>query len=188
MKNDLINLDHHFLIAMPEMADPIFAGTVTYILQHDEEGTMGVIVNRPIDLTLGEVFSSARVLNFSDTVAKKSVYHGGPVSSEQGFILHRPTEHVWDGSLSNDHLCLTTSRDILDAIALGEGPDDFLFCLGYSGWSKGQLEHELKQNAWLTVKADSNIVFGIDEDRKYQQALSVLGIDLSSLSGHGGHA
>ncbi|MDX1341055.1 MAG: YqgE/AlgH family protein [Reinekea sp.] len=181
-------LDHHFLIAMPEMADPIFAGTVTYILQHDEEGAFGLIVNRPINLDLESVFHSVDIKNFNKKSGQKPVYHGGPVSSEQGFILHRPTERVWDSTLSNNQLCVTTSQDILQAIAYGEGPEKFLFCLGYSGWSGGQLEQELKQNAWLTVAADSDIIFTDNETEKYRQALTLLGVDISALSGHGGLA
>ena len=183
-----MNLNHHFLIAMPEMTDPIFAGTVTYILQHDQEGTYGLIVNRPINLALGEVFKSVPLTQYDSHQAQKSVYHGGPVSAEQGFILHRPTERHWQGTIFNDQLCISTSQDILKAIAIGEGPADYLFCLGYSGWSAGQLEAELKQNAWLTVEADSDIIFSGNNESKYQSALALLGINLSSLSGHGGHA
>lgn len=183
-----LNLDHQFLIAMPDMGDPIFASTVTYLLQHDEQGALGVIVNRPINLSLLDVLDSADIPFTNEQLATHSVYHGGPVSSEQGFILHRPTERVWQSTLANEHLCLTTSKDLLDAIALGDGPDEFLFCLGYSGWSPGQLEGELKQNVWLTVAADSDIIFSDDEDAKYQRALSQLGVDLTTLSGHGGLA
>jgi putative transcriptional regulator len=183
-----LDLTHQFLIAMPEMGDPIFAGTVTYILQHDDQGALGLIINRPLNLNMGEVFESAGIESFSASVAELPVYHGGPVSSEQGFILHLPTERTWQGSLSNDQLVMTTSRDLFDAIAEGEGPKQFLFCLGYSGWSAGQLENELKENAWLTVAADNEIIFGENETEKYQQALNHLGIDLSMLSGHGGLA
>ncbi len=183
-----MNLDNHFLIAMPEMADPIFARTVTYILQHDEQGTYGLIVNRAVNLELAEIFKAIPLASYDADAAKKSVYHGGPVSAEQGFILHRPTERTWEGTLCNDELCISTSQDILKAIALGEGPTDYLFCLGYSGWSAGQLESELKQNAWLTVEAQSDIIFSNNDDGKYQQALSLLGIDVSTLSGHGGLA
>ena len=185
---NVMNLSHHFLIAMPEMADPIFAGTVTYILQHDSEGAMGVIVNRPINIDLGDVFQSADIQGYRDAVASVPVYHGGPVSSEQGFILHRPTQAVWQGSISNNSLCITTSKDILEAIAHQNEPHDFLFCLGYSGWSAGQLEEELKQNAWLTVEADSDIIFSNSEEEKYTRALSSLGIDPAMLSNHGGLA
>lgn len=183
-----LNLTHQFLIAMPEMGDPIFAGTVTYILQHDEQGALGLIINRPLNLSLGEVFESAGIESYQPEVADVPVYHGGPVSSEQGFILHPHTERSWQGSLSNEHLVMTTSRDLFDAIAEGDGPSQFLFCLGYSGWSAGQLENELKENAWLTVDADHGIIFGEDESEKYQQALNHLGVDLSMLSGHGGLA
>lgn len=183
-----MNLNHNFLIAMPEMGDPVFAGTLTYILQHDEQGALGLIVNRPLNLTLGEVFESTELVGCSENMTGKPVYHGGPVASEQGFILHPPTEQVWSSSLHNDHLFMTTSRDILEAIAREEGPSSFLFCLGYSGWSAGQLESELKQNAWLTVEANDHIIFQDDETMKYKLALSHLGVDLAALSGHGGLA
>jgi putative transcriptional regulator len=183
-----MDLSHHFLIAMPEMADPMFAGSVTYILQHDSEGAMGLIINRPLSLNLGDVFKSADVKETNGIADLKPTYHGGPVSSEQGFILHRRNERQWEGTIDNDHLCITTSRDLLQAIAIDEGPTDYIFCLGYSGWSAGQLEEELKQNSWLTVEANSDIVFGDDEEGKYQKALSQLGVDLSNLSGHGGLA
>lgn len=183
-----LNLTHHFLIAMPEMGDPVFAGTVTYILQHDDQGALGLIVNRPLNLTLGEVFESAGLTESDPRLQDVPVYHGGPVSSEQGFILHTPMEQHWNGTLSNDSLSMTTSKDLFDAMAAGEGPGQFLFCLGYSGWTAGQLENELKENAWLTVAADNDIIFGDNESQKYQQALSHLGVDLSMLSGHGGLA
>lgn len=181
-------LNHHFLIAMPEMGDPVFSGTLTYLLQHDEQGALGLIINRPLTLDLQEVFESSDLSEYSSRTAGKPVYHGGPVAPEQGFILHPPTEQVWSSSLHNDRLFVTTSRDLLDALARDEGPDNFLFCLGYSGWSAGQLEQELKDNAWLTVAANESIIFQGDETGKYQQALSDLGVDLATLSGHGGLA
>lgn len=183
-----INLSHQFLIAMPEMADSVFSGTVTYILQHDAEGAMGVIINSPLALTLSEVCQSADIKNVQLKAGAAPVYQGGPVSSEQGFILHGPSNQKWDSSIGNDFLQITTSKDVLEAIAQGRGPEQFLFCLGYSGWSAGQLEGELKQNAWLTVEANEEIIFSTENEKKYAQALSLLGIDLASLSGHGGLA
>ncbi|EAR08284.1 hypothetical protein MED297_14077 [Reinekea sp. MED297] len=183
-----MNLNHHFLIAMPQMGDPVFSGTLTYLVQHDEQGALGLIVNRPLNLNLEEVFESSELSGYSPRTGSKPVYHGGPVAQEQGFILHPPTEQTWISSLSNEQLVLTTSRDMLEAIAQDEGPERFLFCLGYSGWSPGQLEEELKENAWLTVEANEAIIFQDDEVGKYQHALSDLGIDLATLSGHGGLA
>lgn len=188
MSLDAMDLSHHFLIAMPEMTDPVFAGTVTYIFQHDTEGAMGLIINRQLKLEMNEIFDSVAIEQVSEQAGHQPVYHGGPVSSEQGFILHRPTEQVWKGSIFNNHLAVTSSLDILEAIAEGQLVGNYLFCLGYSGWSKGQLESELKQNAWLTVAADSDIIFGDDDKNKYRLALALLGIDQSSLAGHGGLA
>lgn len=188
MPVETMDLSHHFLIAMPEMADPVFAGTVTYIFQHDTEGAMGLIVNRQLKLDMNEIFDSVGITKVTEQARHQPVYHGGPVSAEQGFILHRPTEQVWKGSIFNNHLSVTSSLDILEAIADGQLVGNFLFCLGYSGWSKGQLENELKQNAWLTVAADSDIIFGGDDKSKYRLALAALGIDQSALAGHGGLA
>jgi len=183
-----MNLSHHFLIAMPAMADPQFAGTVSYILQHDEQGAMGVIINRISPYQLAEICQSAQISPVDSLKGEHSVHHGGPVSAEQGFVLHRFSERAWQGSVDNGNLSLTTSQDILQALAQGEGPSDFLFCLGYSGWSEGQLEDELRENAWLTVAADNDIIFSADDTTKYQRALSLLGVDLAALSGHGGQA
>lgn len=185
---DSMNLSHHFLIAMPEMADSVFSGTVTYILQHDAEGAMGVIINSPVALSLQEVCDSADIKNVQAKAGQLPVFQGGPVSAEQGFILHGPSANNWDSSIGNEHLKITTSKDVLEAIAQGRGPEQFLFCLGYSGWSAGQLEGELKQNAWLTVEANADIIFANDNDAKYTQALASLGIDPAALSGHGGLA
>lgn len=189
--NDTTNgtrLAHHFLIAMPEMADPIFAGTVTYIHTHDDQGALGFIVNRPIKLNLGDVLDSAELKHDSARIGKRPVYHGGPVQTEQGFILHKHSERHWQDTITNDELCITASKDMLEAIAEGAGPEQFLFCLGYSGWSAGQLEEELRQNAWLTVEAENDIIFSMDEEGKYKAALTKLGIDPTFLSGHGGMA
>jgi putative transcriptional regulator len=183
-----MNLSHHFLIAMPSMADPEFAGTVSYILQHDAQGAMGVIINRPSTYRLAEICESASISPVDALTGEHGVHLGGPVSSEQGFVLHRLSERVWQGSVDNGNLGLTTSTDILQALAQGEGPSDYIFCLGYSGWSEGQLEEELKQNAWLTVAADNDIIFAAEDPSKYQRALTLLGIDIAALSGHGGQA
>lgn len=183
-----MNLSNHFLIAMPDMEDPYFSGSVTYILQHDSEGAMGLVINHPTNFPLSEVFDSAGIRIYGDDVGVDLVFRGGPVSSEQGFVLHVPGEDEYQGTVSNEHLALTTSRDILDSIAIGVGPEKYLFCLGYSGWSKGQLEEELKQNAWLTVAADESIIFAKDVPSKYHLALRKLGVDPASLSAHGGLA
>lgn len=183
-----MNLSHHFLIAMPDMVDPFFTGSVTYLLKHDENGAMGVIINLPLGIRLGDIFTSSVLESFCEEAKGHLVYQGGPVAEDQGFVLHEPTQHQWHHSMCNDHLCLTTSRDILEAISKNEGPKHFLFCLGYCRWSENQLEDELKQNAWLTVKAEPDVIFNVDESEKYAKALAKLGIDLSSLSGHGGIA
>ena len=183
----ILNLTGHFLIAMPDMGDPVFAGTVTYILIHDDDGALGVIINRPLEVDLHEVLEVTKITEYVERIGALAVHHGGPVAPEQGFILHRRREQSWASSIQNDDMSLTTSRDILKDIAHENGPEDFIFCLGYSGWTKGQIEEELKLNAWLTVEANTDIIFTADED-KYRQALLQLGIDQAVLSGQGGHA
>jgi putative transcriptional regulator len=183
----VLNLTGHFLIAMPDMGDPVFAGTVTYILIHDEDGALGVIINRPLGVDLHEVLEATNISEYVEKVGDLAVYHGGPVTPEQGFILHRRREQSWASAIQNDDMSLTTSRDILVDIATESGPEEFIFCLGYSGWTKGQIEEELKLNAWLTVEANTDIIFASNED-KYRQALLQLGIDQAVLSGQGGHA
>ena len=183
-----ISLSHHFLIAMPDMADPYFAGSVTYILQHDSDGAMGLVINHQTDVLMSEVYESAGIRTYGDAAGETPVYQGGPGAAEQGFVLHPADHQNWQSSVVSNELALTTSRDILDAISVGVGPEQYLFCLGYSGWSAGQLEKELKHNAWLTVEADSAIIFNSDNRKKYQAALSKLGIDPLFLSSHGGLA
>ena len=182
-----LDLTGHFLIAMPDMGDPVFSGTVTYLLVHDDDGALGVIINRPLEVELQEVFKAAQIETYEPEVGELPVYHGGPVTPEQGFILHRRRERSWSSAITNDELSLTTSRDILVDIASKNGPEEYLFCLGYSGWTKGQIEEELKTNAWLTVKADTDIIFSPNSE-KYSQALKQLGIDQAVLSGQGGQA
>lgn len=182
-----LNLSGHFLIAMPEMHDPVFAATVTYLLLHDEDGALGVIVNRPLTTELADIFDAIEITEFDSKLGHSPIYHGGPVAPEQGFILHRQQERHWQSALENDTMRLTTSKDILQDIANNHGPEEFLFCLGYSGWSAGQLEEELKANAWLTVKADEKIIFAADSN-KYKLALAQLGIDQGMLSLRGGMA
>lgn len=185
--SNVLDLTGHFLIAMPEMQDPVFASTVTYLMLHDNDGALGVIINRPLTTNLAEIFEATDIDSFSTEVGEVPVFHGGPVAPEQGFILHRQSEQRWQSSLENETMRLTTSKDILLDLASQQGPSEFLFCLGYSGWSAGQLEEELKANAWLTVKADESILFA-ENSMKYKLALGQLGIDPGVLSSKGGMA
>ncbi len=182
------NFTDHFLIAMPNMLDPNFVGTLTYICDHGEQGALGVVVNRPIELNLDALFSQIGLDLADDSLRQRPVFYGGPVQVERGFVLHRPVGE-WGSTLSvNDHVGLTTSKDILEATARQEGPREILVTLGYSGWGPGQLEDEIKQNAWLTVPADPEVIFSLPPEERLGAAMHLLGIDLSMLSEEAGHA
>jgi len=183
-----LDLTGHFLIAMPSMADPHFAKTLTFICEHNERGALGVVVNRPIDLTLGSMLDQIGIELQEREVARMWVHFGGPVQTDRGFVLHQPVGG-WASTLAvNDHLGLTTSRDILEAVARGEGPRQILVTLGYAGWEPGQLEHELAQNAWLTVAASPEVMFELPAEERLAAAMDMLGIDFTSLSDDVGHA
>jgi len=183
-----MNLTHHFLIAMPAMDDPNFVRTLTYIAEHNEDGALGVIVNRPIDMTLGELFSKVDIALESADLSQRPVYFGGPVQTDRGFVLHRPAGE-WHSSLKvNDSVALTSSKDILESLGANGEPGEVLISLGYAGWSAGQLEEELKQNAWLTVPADLSIVFDLPPEDRLDAAMKLLGVDFTNLSDVAGHA
>ncbi len=184
-----IDLTHHFLIAMPAMADPYFTRTLTYICEHNDQGALGVVVNRPLDMTLRSLFDRLSLPIGDDAIGDAPIYFGGPVQTDRGFVLHEPTGS-WQSTLKvRDAVGLTTSKDILEAVGRGEGPKRLLVTLGYAGWSAGQLEHELGQNAWLSVEAlGDKILFDTPADERLPAALRLLGIDLASLSEDAGHA
>ena len=183
-----VNLTHHFLIAMPAMADPNFAHTLTYVCNHDKDGALGLVVNRPTDMTLSALFEQIELPLAGEALRATPVHYGGPVQGDRGFVLHRPLGN-WTSTLAiSDDMGLTTSKDVLAALGRGDGPHDILVSLGYAGWSAGQLEHELGQNAWLTVEADADLLFGMPADQRLSAALNLLGIDFSRLSEDVGHA
>lgn len=182
------NLTHHFLIAMPNMADPYFSKSLTYICEHNEQGALGVVVNRAIDLTLETLLEQVGITLDVPQLATTPVHFGGPVQTDRGFLLHRPLGQ-WASTLPvNDEVGLTTSKDILEAIARGEGPEQFFLTLGYAGWAPGQLEHEISQNAWLTVPADMGLVFDSPLEVRFDAAMHLLGVDSLNLSDDVGHA
>ncbi|RLT95132.1 YqgE/AlgH family protein [Ketobacter sp.] len=182
-------LKNHFLIAMPSMADPNFAHSITYICEHNEEGAMGIVVNRPMDLTVGDILSHLHIESYDDNFNDVPVMCGGPVQMERGFVLHRSNPHQWENSqMVHGDICLTSSRDILMAIAHNEGPAESLIALGYAGWSAGQLDEEMAQNAWLSVNADPDIMFATPYEQRWQAAANLLGVDLNLLSDQIGHA
>jgi putative transcriptional regulator len=183
-----MDLRNQFLLAMPTLADPNFQRTLTYICDHSEHGAMGLVVNRPMAITVGEVLNHLDISPEPGAALQTPVHYGGPVESERGFLLHSPTGH-WDGSIPlTEDLALTTSRDILEAIARNEGPARALMMLGYSGWAPGQLEQEVADNAWLSGPAASDILFDTPAEERLGAAAARMGIDLSRLSADAGHA
>jgi putative transcriptional regulator len=183
-----VNLTHHFLIAMPSMADTVFAKTITYVCEHNEQGALGLVINRPTDLTLVSLLKQLGISSVDDSPEEMPVLFGGPVQIDCGFVLHHPVGK-WQSTLAvNDEVGLTTSLDILQAIANSEGPKQALVALGYSGWAPGQIEQELAQNAWLTVPASSSVLFDLSSEKKLPAALKLLGINFSNLSNEVGHA
>ncbi|OIQ99798.1 hypothetical protein GALL_181950 [mine drainage metagenome] len=183
-----LNLTNHFLIAMPAMTDPFFAKSLTYVCEHNEQGAMGIVVNRPISLTLSELFAQINMPLKPAELEDVLVHFGGPVQTDRGFVLH-DTGGPWQSTLQvNDKIGLTTSRDILQAVGEGQGPQHLLVTLGYAGWSEGQLEQELADNAWLSVLASEHILFELPAEERLPAAMALLGIDFASLSDEAGHA
>ena len=181
------SLAHHLLGALPSLTDPTFARTVALICQHDENGAMGVLVNQPSEYTLGEVLAQMEITTTSDTLRSQVVLNGGPVHPERGFVIHDDARS-WDSSLAvGEGVFLTTSRDILEAMARGEGPRNALVTLGCAGWSEGQLETELAENSWLAVPADAELLFSTPFDERWQGAAARIGVDLFRLTDYSGH-
>jgi putative transcriptional regulator len=182
------NLTNHFLIAMPSLRDPNFSRTVTYICEHSERGAMGIVLNRPSELSLGDVLQHMKIQDAPAELGRQPVYLGGPVEGERGFVLHTTTT-PWTSTLKvTDEISITTSRDILEAMARGTGPRRFLVALGYAGWAGGQLEGELQDNAWLSGPASERIIFDLPADERWTAAARLLGVDLTLISSEAGHA
>lgn len=181
-------LTDHFLIAMPSLADPNFARRVTLVCQHDETGAMGLVINHLSEYTLGEVFRQLDIEGATPAMARQAVLVGGPVQPDRGFVLHDDPRDFGATLRFGNGLAVSTSRDILEQLARGEGPSQFLMTLGYAGWSPGQLEDEIAHNAWLTVPADSAIFFQTPLEQRWQAAARSLGVDISGMSDLVGHA
>ncbi len=181
-------LTNQFLIAMPSMEDHNFEGTVTYICEHNEDGAMGIIINRPMQLSLGDILEQMSIHSKLPEISNLPIFNGGPVSQEQGFILHKLSDTKWQSTLpTSSTLALTTSKDILQDIAVGNGPSQHIVSLGYAGWEAGQLEKEIQSNHWLNVPADDAIIFEQPSQNRYQAAVAKLGFDLTLLSREAGH-
>lgn len=179
---------HQLLVAMPHMADPTFQHSVTYIVEHSDEGAMGLTLNRPVQISLADILSDMDI----DIEVPPSEHHlvvaGGPIQQEAGFVVH-PAETHWHSSVPlSDNLLLTTSRDVLEAIALGEGPSQSLICLGYAGWDAGQLEQELADNAWLSTPANRELILNTPFEQRWQTAAASLGVDMSLIATQAGHS
>lgn len=182
------SLRDHFLLAMPGLDTGIFAGSITYICEHGEAGAMGLVINQPLDLTLHEILDHLDIKVTSEA-RDREILAGGPVQIDHGFVLHRGSSAEWDSTLHvTDGTHLTTSQDILKALATGDGPPDYLIALGYAGWSAGQLEEEIVGNSWLTLPADHDIIFRTPTDQRVARAAAALGIDMNLLTAQAGHA
>ena len=192
MSDGRIDFTNQFLIAMPGMGDGTFAGTVVYLCEHTEKGALGLVINKPIDITLKNLFEKVELTLDRIELAEQPVYFGGPVQTERGFVLHERLSA--DGGEYNSSLAIrgglemTTSKDVLEAVSHGAGPKHILVTLGYSGWGAGQLEDEISRNGWLTVDADPEVIFNTPVEKRYERALSLLGFDPRMLSQEAGHA
>lgn len=181
-------LDRQVLIAMPGMADTNFAGSVTLMCQHNDAGAIGITINRLSDYSLGEIFSQLHIDCKDESLIQMPVLEGGPVAPDRGFVLHSPKKGFESSMAIGPDIMVTTSRDVLAAIAEGTGPDKFVIALGYAGWGEGQLEGEMRENAWLNVMADSSIVFDTPVPQRFDFALDRLGIKIDRLHTDFGHA
>ena len=185
------NLTNQFLIAMPGMSDDTFAGAVIYLCEHTEQGALGLVINKPIDIKLKRLFEKVELPLEIEALAEQPVFFGGPVQTERGFVLHdrNPDAMPYSSTLSiPGGLEMTTSKDVLEALSNGHGPKRLLVTLGYTGWAAGQLEDELGRNGWLTVDASPEIIFDTPVEQRYGRAVSLLGFDPAMLSQQAGHA
>ncbi|TDP88247.1 putative transcriptional regulator [Aquabacterium commune] len=187
-----IDLTNQFLIAMPGMVDDNFAGTVVYLCEHSDNGALGLVINRPTDINLKNLFERVDLSLDRDDLAARPVFYGGPVQTERGFVLHEGLgddgEHYSSTLKISGGLEMTTSRDVLEALSSGAGPKRVFVTLGYAGWGAGQLEDEISRNGWLSVNADPELIFATPVAQRYDKALSLLGVDRSFLMGEAGHA
>lgn len=196
-----LNLTNHFLIAMPSMLDPVFGGTVVYLCEHNANGALGVVINKPTDMTMQVLFDRIDLkleispgpggpggLEFGDPMAERPVMFGGPVQVERGFVLHTPVKQYSSTLKVTDEIAMTTSKDVLEEVAHGNGPQRILVSLGCSGWSAGQLESEIVHNGWLTVAADPAIIFELPIAERFAAAVNLLGISPYMLTAESGRA
>lgn len=188
MASESSPLSNHLLVALPALHDPHFARSVTLVCQHDDDGAMGVMVNRASEYTLGEVLQQMGITSESEALQSQIVLAGGPVHPERGFVLH-DGDREWDSTLTvGNGLYLTTSRDVLEALARGDGPEQAVVALGCAGWGAGQLEQELVDDSWLMVPAGRELLFDLPLDQRWQAAAGSIGVDLVNYASQSGHA
>ncbi len=181
-------LTDQFLVAMPNLSDSQFSHTVSYLCQHNEEGALAIVINRPTEMRLGDIFDQMNITATSENIKNSPVFAGGPVQLERGFIIHNKFDGTWDSSISiSDTTCLTSSRDILEAIAEDKGPDKFLVALGCSGWGAGQLEQEIIDNAWLNTPCEENVLYETPVNQRWVTAANQIGVDITQLTAPAGH-
>ncbi len=186
-----MNLANHFLIAMPSMQDPVFGGSVVYICEHNDKGVLGVVINKPTDMTMEILFERIDLhiaAGLHSGVVNEPIMFGGPVQDDRGFVLHTPGAPYSSSLTVTDEVAFTTSIDVLEAVANGDGPQRLLVSIGYAGWSPGQLEDEIGRNGWLTVGADAHVLFDLPIEERYNAAIKLLGIDPMMLASEAGHA
>ena len=182
------NFTHHFLIAMQSLGESVFGKTVTYVCEHNEQGALGIVINRPLELKLEDLFEQVDIKLDIDVLKAAPVYFGGPVQTDRGFVLHRPLGD-WSSTLKvTSEIGLTTSKDILQAVSNGDGPANMIMSLGYAGWSAGQLEAEIAQNAWLIVEADPAVMFDLPVEGRLEAAMGLIGATFANLMDVAGHA
>ena len=182
------HLTNQLLVAMPWFSDPNFEQSVTLICEHSHKGALGIVLNKPLPMKLAEVLAQMRLTPYSEDIGERSVLRGGPVHQDRGFVLHRPGG-AWDSTHRiSDSIQVTTSRDVLAAIARGEGPANAFIALGYAGWEPGQLEREIKENAWLTLPMDEQLLFDLPYEERWLGAWRRLGVDVGQVSLVPGHA
>ena len=181
-------LINQFLVAMPALHDPHFQQSVVYICEHNSQSALGIVINRPSNVVLGDIFKQLSIKSGDQQLAQLPVFQGGPIQTERGFVIHEPAGN-WEATLKiSDSMGVTTSQDVLAAIARGEGPQKTFMALGYAGWSAGQLETELANNSWLSTPADRSIIFETPVEQRWQAAARLIGVDLALLSEDAGHA
>ncbi len=184
------NLENQFLIAMPQMVDSYFAHTVTYLWKHNDDGALGIVINKPLQACVADMFTELAIECSIEEgpFRERPVLAGGPVERDKGFIIHDAAQK-WESSIAvTDNISICTSKAILEDIARGVGPENYVVALGCAGWDAGQLEREIGANAWLTVPANSELIFSVDFEHKAQQAAAVLGVELGQLSPETGHS